>query len=171
MSIIEKFNSYFDKLEEAIKSIQNIDWKSNDDSLIGLFEVNNTQYKIECIRQISNNWTYSFYYLDDDGYWSTQMKNDGINSFKVLSTIEAGIKYLYYNKNPNSIIFSAIDSNDTRKRLYHNFCVKFCNDIGFILKSNGLGDKMLYILFNNNLKDNDKDDIMSSVKKIIEIGK
>jgi hypothetical protein len=30
---------------------------------------------------------------------------------------------------------------------------------------------MLYILFNNNLKDNDKDDIISSVKKIIEIGK
>jgi hypothetical protein len=169
--LIKDFNLYFDKIEVALQSPQDINWENTDDSLIGLFEVNNTEYKIKCLKQVGNNWTFSFYYLDNDNEWSIEMKNDGINSFKVLPTIQNSIKYLYNLVKPNSIIFSAIDSNETRKRLYLNFCKSFCDEIGFKFSNRGNEDLMLYVLFNDNISDNDKDDIMHSVKKIIEIGK
>jgi hypothetical protein len=169
--LIKDFNLYFDKIEEALQSSKDINWDKTNNSLTGLFEVNNTQYKIKCLKQVGNNWTFSFYYLDNNNDWSIEMKNDGINSFKVLPTIQNGIKYLYNITKPNSIIFSAIDSNENRKGIYLNFCKSFCDEIGFKFSNRGNNDLMIYVLFDDNISDIDKDDIMYSVKKIIEIGK
>lgn len=171
MNLLKKFDEYFNSISEALNNPIDIDWKENDNiQMIGYFEINDSIYKIESKRQIGNNWSFSFYYLND-GRWETQLKNDSKNTFRVLATIKKSIYHLFDSKTPNSIIFSAIDNNDTRKRLYLGFCNEFCRNTNWTISNNGTEDHQLYLLFNNNLDEQDKLEMLDSVKKVIEESK
>jgi len=171
MSFIKKFDDYLNKLDEALNSNININWIETNTTLIGEFEVNDSKYEIECKKQISNNWTFSFFYLDDNGDYISSMKNDGINMYKVLSAIKTGFYYLYDAKSPNSIIFSAIDDSNTRKRLYTSFCETFCKEKKMKFLNKGNSKYIIYVLFNDSLNQNEKDNILYSLQKIIELYK
>jgi len=171
MDLIRKFNEYISIVQESLDSPEIVSWRVNDDSsLIGYFEIDNIIYKIESYKQIGNNWTYSFSSLENNK-WCFELKAVGNIAFRILATIKSNLYFLYEQKKPNSIIFSAIDSNDTRKRLYSYFCERFCNEKGLTLSNRGNGDYILYLIFNNNLDLVDKDDIFKSVQKVIEKGK
>lgn len=170
MNLINRFNDYFDRIEESLDSPQKVKWMESDDSLMGFFKVGNIKYRIECIKQIGNNYSYSFSFLNNEK-WEYDLNNIGSDGLKVLSTIMYGIDYLYDTFSPNSIIFSAIDKSDTRKRLYKIYCDKFCIKNDYKLSNRGNEDMVMFILFNDKVSDMEKEEIFGSVKKIIEDGK
>ena len=171
MNLIKKFNDYIDIVEESLDSPVIVSWRiDDDDSLVGYFEIDDIVYKIECFKQFGNNWSYSFSFLDGNN-WSFELNNSNKSIFRVLSTIQTNIYYLYEQKNPNSILFSAIDSNDTRKRLYSSVCTKFCKDKNLNLSNRGNDDYIMYLIFKKDLSDIDKGNVFKSVKKVIEQGK
>ena len=147
---MKRFNEYFDKIEESLDNPSQISWIVNNNSYIGEFTIDNVEYRIEYVKQIGNNWSYSFSYFDiDKNTWSYNISHKGSGGFGVLSTIKSGLYHLYDKKNPNSIIFSAIDSSDTRKRLYQSFCEEFCKNNNWIFSNRGSDDKRLFVMFNN----------------------
>jgi len=169
MNLIDKFNEYFNKLQESLNSPQDISWVKDFDNFIGNFEINDNKYRIEYLKQIGENYSYSFSILKD-GKWSYDVSNIG-DGFKVLSTITNGISFLFEKTNPDSITFSAIDENDTRKRLYERFCNDFCKKNNFKLSNRGTEEIIIFVLFNDMLSNDRKELIFQSVKKIIEEGK
>lgn len=171
MDLIKRFNEYFDKIEESLNTPSEITWIDNDLVLDGLFKIDDIDYKIECKKQIGNNWSFTFYFLNDSDNWSSEISHKGISSLRVFSTIKEGIIYLYENKKPDSIIFSAIDDSDTRKRLYTSFCVDFCEKENLKFLDRGTDKRKLFIIFNDNLSTERKEDIFSSATKVIEEGK
>jgi hypothetical protein len=172
MDLINRFNDYFDKIEEALNSPVNINWTEVEDDLIGLFEVDDNKFKIECLKQIGNNYTYSFS-IFRDGKWSYQLANLDRGGFIVLATIMIGLEYLYNKRTPNSIMFSAVDNNDTRKRLYEKHCHTFCEKHNLKLSNRGDDEKskVLFLMFNDIISQDEKEEIFQSVKKVIEEGK
>jgi len=172
MDLIKKFNEYFDKIEESINSPKSIDWENTEGEYIGKFSVEDIDYRIEYLRQIGNNWSYSFSYFDiNKNIWSYEISHKGTGGFAVLSTVKSGLYYVYEKTSPNSIIFSAIDYSETRKRLYQAFCEEFCEKNKWKFSNRGTEDKRLFLMFNDKVSDSDKEEIMLSVKKIVESGK
>lgn len=172
MDLIKKFNEYFNKLEEALNSPSDIRWITENENLIGLFEINDTKYKIECLKQIGNNYAYMFsFYNTEINDWSFKLNNKGLDSFKVLSTIKEGLNCVFKTLNPNSVIFSAIDNSDSRKRIYLTFCETFCKENSLLFLDKGTKERKIYLLYKDNLLSEDKEEIMSSLIKVIEIGK
>jgi len=170
MDLIKRFNDYFDKIEEALNTPAEINWQEGQEALIGFFEVDGNKYRIECLKQIGNNYSYSFA-IFKDGNWSYELTNIGRSGFSVLATITVGLEHLYQKRTPNSIMFSAVDNNDTRKRLYKSHCDKFCAKHGYKLSNRGNEMQVLFLMFNDNLNDEQKEEIMQSVQKIVEEGK
>jgi len=172
MNLIKRFNRYFDKIEESLNSPKEIEWIENDSESIGRFKVGEFDYRIEFIKQIGNNWSYSLSYFDKEGeVWSYNISQKGPGGFSVLSTIKSSLYYLNDLYKPNSIIFSAIDSSETRKRLYLNFCQEFCKSNKWKFSNRGTEDKKLFLMFNDDISDVEKEQTMKSVIKVIEIGK
>lgn len=135
-----------------------------------LIKLKNHQITLEYVKQIGNNWSYSFSYFDNDkNIWSYNISHKGSEGFSVLSTIKSGLYYLYGKTNPNSIIFS--DSPDTRKRLYQSFCEEFCKNNNWIFSNRESDDKRLFVMFNNDISDSDKEEVFLSVQKIVELSK
>jgi hypothetical protein len=172
MDLIKRFNDYFNKLEEALNTPSEIDWSKENNNLIGFFDINDIKYKIECLKQIGNNYAYLFSFYDTElNDWSFRLTNKGLDSFKVLSTIKEGLNYVFKNLNPNSVIFSAIDNSDSRKRIYLTFCETFCKENSLLFLDKGTNDRKIYLLYKDNLSSVDKEEIMESLIKVIEIGK
>ena len=74
MDLIKKFNEYFDKIEESINSPKSIDWENTEGEYIGKFSVEDIDYRIGYLRQIGNNWSYSFSYFDiNKNIWSYEI--------------------------------------------------------------------------------------------------
>jgi hypothetical protein len=170
MNIIKQFNNYIDLVEESLNSPVDINCEVNTNEIFGYFSVDNKRYRIEFLKQIGNNWSYSFSYLVETS-WSYNISHSGVSGFSVLSTIKSGLYEMYENYNPNSIIFSAIDSSDSRKRLYKSFCQDFCQDKNLSFSNRGDNDHQIFLMLKNSLEVNEKEEIMQSIKKIIEIGK
>ena len=169
---MKRFNEYFDKIEESLDNPSQINWIINNNSYIGEFMIDNVEYRIEYVKQIGNNWSYSFSYFDiDKNTWSYNISHKGSGGFVVLSTVKSGLYHLYDKTNPNSIIFSSIDSSDTRKRLYQSFCEEFCINNNWIFSNRGSDDKRLFVMFNNDISDSDKEEVFLSVQKIVELSK
>ena len=169
---MKRFNEYFDKIEESLDNPSQINWIINNNSYIGEFMIDNVEYRIEYVKQIGNNWSYSFSYFDiDKNTWSYNISHKGSVGFVVLSTVKSGLYHLYDKTNPNSIIFSSIDSSDTRKRLYQSFCEEFCKNNNWIFSNRGSDDKRLFVMFNNDISDSDKEEVFLSVQKIVELSK
>ena len=172
MDLMKRFNEYFDKIEESLDNPSQINWIINNNSYIGEFMIDNVEYRIEYVKQIGNNWSYSFSYFDiDKNTWSYNISHKGSVGFVVLSTVKSGLYHLYDKTNPNSIIFSSIDSSDTRKRLYQSFCEEFCKNNNWIFSNRGSDDKRLFVMFNNDISDSDKEEVFLSVQKIVELSK
>jgi hypothetical protein len=170
MDLIKTLNEYFDTVEESLNSVENINWQGSSNELIGCFQVGNNKYRIECIKQIGNNYTYTFsYFINDE--WSYELTNLGIGGFSVLSTVIYGMDHLYNKYCPNSIIFSTIDDSDTRKRLYRSHCDRFCKKNNYKLSNRGDSKNLLFVLFKDNISETEKEEIFDSSKKIIEQGK
>ena len=66
MDLMKRFNEYFNKIEESLTNPSQINWLINNNSYIGNFTVDDVEYKIEYLKQIGNNWSYSFSYFDID---------------------------------------------------------------------------------------------------------
>ena len=93
MDLIKRFNDYFDKIEEALNTPAEINWQEGQEALIGFFEVDGNKYRIECLKQIGNNYSYSFS-IFKDGNWSYELTNIGRSGFSVLATITVGLEHL-----------------------------------------------------------------------------
>jgi hypothetical protein len=172
MDLMKRFNEYFDKIEESLDNPSQINWIISNNSYIGEFIIDNVEYRIEYVKQIGNNWSYSFSYFDiDKDTWSYNISHKGSGGFVVLSTVKSGLYYLHDKTNPNSIIFSAIDSSDTRKRLYQSFCEEFCKNNNWSFSNRGSDEKRLFVMFNNNIIDSDKEEVFLSVQKVVELSK
>jgi hypothetical protein len=172
MDLMKRFDEYFDKIEESLDNPSQINWIINNNSYIGEFTIDNVEYRIEYVKQIGNNWSYSFSYFDfDNNIWSYNIRHKGSSGFRVLSTVKYGLYYLYDKTNPNSIIFSSIDSSDTRKRLYQSFCEEFCKNNNWNFSNRGSDEKRLFFMFNNNITDSDKEEVFLSIQKIVELSK
>lgn len=170
MNIIKEFNNYISLVEESLDSPVDISWEFNTNEIFGYFSVDDKKYRIEFLKQIGNNWSYSFSYLSENS-WSYNITHSGVSGFSVLSTIKSGLYEMYKNFNPNSIIFSAIDNSNSRKRLYKSFCQDFCQVNSLNFSNRGDDHHQIFLMFRNDLESNEKEEIMLSVKKIIEIGK
>jgi hypothetical protein len=172
MDLMKIFNEYFDKIEESLDNPSQINWIINNNSYIGEFTIDNVEYRIEYVKQIGNNWSYSFSYFDNDkNIWSYNISHKGSGGFGVLSTVKSGFYHLYDKTNPNSIIFSAIDSSNTRKRLYQSFCEEFCKNNNWIFSNRGSDNKRIFVMFNNDIINLDKEEVFLSVQKIVELSK
>jgi len=168
MNIIKRFDKYFSKIEESLNSPQLVKWENdNDDKLFGHFKVDDIEYKIECIKQIGPNWSYTFSYFDiNKNIWSYEISHKGTGGLNVLSTVKTELYTFYIKYNPNSIIFSAIDDSDTRKRLYQNFCEKFCNINNLKFSNRGNDEYRMFVMFKKELSETELEEIFQS-----EIGK
>jgi hypothetical protein len=173
MNLLKKFNDYFDLLEESFNTPYPVNWTISNNNMIGLFtSKNGIEYKISCYKQIGNNWSFTFHWFNSEiDKWDSELIKISNDQFGVLSTIRDSMYELYGKKTPNSIIFSAIDKNELRKSLYKKFSNEFCykNNYDFINRSTNYRD--IFVLLKKNLSDSDREDIMTSVIKIIEIGK
>jgi hypothetical protein len=169
VNLLEKFEEYFLKIEESLSTPSKVDWIQDGNNHIGLFEINGNRYRIEYFKQIGENYSLSFSYFDDE-HWNYEITNIG-NGFRVLSTIIKSIDYVYNLTKPDSIIFSAIDDNTTRKRLYEKYCKDFCEKFGFKFSNRGNDRMVMYVLFDDNVSNDRKEMIFQSVKKIVEEGK
>jgi len=169
VNLVDRFNDYFSKIEEALSSPQDISWNFSDESSVGFFDINGVKYRIEYLKQIGNNYSYSFS-IFKGGNWIYDISEDG-NVFKVLSTIIHALELLFNKTGPDSIIFSAIDDNVTRKRIYERYCKDFCQKYNYKLSNRGNEKFVMFVMFDNTLLDDRKEDIFQSVKKVIEIGK
>ncbi len=147
----ESLRKYFSKIEEAYDNPVEIDWILNDNnSLIGVFKINNNLYKIACINEGNNIWSYKFYYNDGDND-KTELTGFKKDSFKVLPTITIGLENLIVTKKPDAVIYAAFDSSHGRKKLYDSFSNNFSKKYEFRYKTYQFADKQVYILYKNNI--------------------
>ena len=170
MNFLKTFNEYIDSIEEMLNTPQPINWKINIDDIAGYFTVRNKKYKISVIKQIGENYSFTFAY-DNEGNWYYYLSNLGIGGFAVLSTITFAMDYIYEKYNPNSIIFSAVDDSDTRKNLYKQHCEMFCKKHDCLFTNRGSSGKLIFLLYKKDLPNKEKEEIMQSVIKIAEVGK
>lgn len=173
MNLIKKINNYFNTLEESFNTPYLVNWDIDNYKMIGLFTSKNSiNYKITCHIQIGNNWSFTFHWFNDDlNKWDSELIKVSNDQFAVLSTIRDSMYELFNIKNPNSIIFSAVDNNELRKSLYKKFSNDFCSKNNYEMINKSTNHRDIFVLLKKNLSDLDKEDIMNSVIKIIEIGK
>lgn len=170
MDLIKKLDDYFLMVEESLDKPMDIGWKKVGSDVFGIFDVNSTIYKIEFIKQVGNNFSFSFCWKNGQE-WDYKMTNLEKGKFYVLSTIVSALNHLFREYNPDSILFSAIDTSNTRKRLYKIYCQDFCKEINYKLIDRGNERMIMYIIFDDKISDNKKEDIFLSAQKIVEQGK
>jgi hypothetical protein len=169
---MNRLSKYFEFIGESMDNPYEIVWKDNGKILLGLFYSSSNEYLIECLEQFNNNWSFVFYIKNDDQYITQSIRNED-NFFRVLATIKKSIEHLFLTKDTNSIIFTSLDKNKVRSKLYDNFSKKFSeeNNINYkhynSLKFSKEIDIDIYILYKN-LTKTETDNLIKSVKKIIE---
>jgi hypothetical protein len=148
--MIDKFDKFFSELNESYEKKATIKWVDNN-HLIGLFIVSNIVYKIQCIPYDNNIWSYKFmrYNNQTNTFDLNLIKTDWKDKMTILSTIRSGMDYLINNKNPNGLIFAALDSSDGRKKLYETYSNEIVNNYYYKLEKNLFEDKLIFILYKN----------------------
>ena len=166
MSFIKKLEEYFDKLEESFNSDVEIKWVEKSNKLVGLFSVDEKIYQIDCIDRENNIWTYKFYLYDTKtNVMSPRLTNFNTGKMSVLSTIRKGMCYLIENKNPESIIFGALDESEGRKKIYWSFSNELEKKYNYKLSTNVKNGNQAFILYKEDI---DKDILMNTFEKIVE---
>lgn len=141
---------FWKEINESYNSPVDIRWINKSKKLIGLFIVKNEIYKIECDLYNHNIWTYKFMKYDiDSGQFIMYLIGNVKDKMTILGTIRKGMEYLIIEKSPNSLILSALDDSDGRKKLYDRFSEEIVNKYGFKYKSSLQNDKQIYILYKN----------------------
>lgn len=166
MKIIKSLEIFFDKLKESYDSDVEIRWIERSNKLIGLFSVDEKVYQIDCINRDNNIWTYKFYLYDQN----TNAMNPGLTNFNtgkmsVLSTVRKGMKYLIENKDPDALIFGALDESEGRKKIYWRFSKEIEKEYSYKLYTNVENGNQSFILFKENIN---LDILMNTFKKIVE---
>lgn len=157
MSNIKKLDEFFEMISEAFDNPLDIEWVDKGDILRGFFTVNDRIYQIVCENIGYDTWKYDFFFFKENKEFSIELTNIEKYKFRVLPTVESGIKYLFDNKNPNAIIFGAGDKSKGRKKLYDSFCKKFSedNDLKFYTKIytdlDKNIDKQIFLMYKDNI--------------------
>ena len=173
MKKLDSFFKYLNNINEILDNPSSINWKNINNDYIGEFNIGKDEYRIECFKQVGNNYSFSFSYYDGTD-WTNDITNIG-NQFKVMATIVDGIDFIL-SKNYDSIIFSVIDENETRINLYDLHCktiekrdgLKYYKKSSKVSTNKGIKELYMFILYKENINQND---LMESVKKIIVSGK
>jgi hypothetical protein len=149
--MIKNHNNFIKDIFESYDNPSDILWTDLDDKLIGHFLVNNIKYKIECICRDNNIWTYKFLKFDKDSnsYIMELSETDPISKMCILGTIRIGMDYLIVNKNPNGLIYAALDDSDGRKKLYTRFSNEIVKEYKYEFKANLQDNKEVYFLYKN----------------------
>jgi hypothetical protein len=168
---IKKLDEYFDMLSEVLNNPLPIKWIDNHNKLRGLFTVNDNIYQIVCENKNRNIWRYDFYFYKENKEFTTELTGINKDKFRVLPTVELGIKYLFENKNPDAIVFGASDNSKGRKKIYESFCFKFSkdNNLEFYTKvhsdiENNI-DRQIFIMFKKTIN---RDILSETIFKILE---
>jgi len=144
------FDEFWECFDEAFNNPIQIKWIDKPYEYIGLFTLNNKVYNIYTINKGDNIWTFKFYvYLD--GKLSPNLTNDYKNMFRVLPTIKQGFIDLINEKNPDGIIFGALDESEGRKKLYNSFSIDISKQFDYEYTSKEKDNKKIYILYKPNI--------------------
>ena len=148
--MIDKFDKFMSDLYESYDSFVEIKWIDNI-KLIGMFNISNLVYKIECAPRENDIWTFKFmrYDYNTKSFSLKLTKTDPRDKMSVLGTVRNGMRYLIENKNPKGLIFSALDDSDGRKKLYTTYSNEISKDYNYNLKTNLQDGKMIFILYKN----------------------
>jgi hypothetical protein len=171
MKKIKTIDEYFDNLSEAFDNPLPIKWIDKNDTLRGLFEVNDNIYQIVCVNKGNNIWKYDFYFFEKNKKFTPELTGLEKDKFRVLPTFKDGIKYLYNNRDVSAIIFGASDKSKGRKKLYEQFCKDFSseNNLEYYTKVhsdlNENIDRQIFVLYK---KDLDKDILTNTILEILE---
>jgi hypothetical protein len=158
---IDKFSEFFESYNTPV----GIKWIDKNYKLIGLFMVNNKVYQITCTNNDYNIWTYKFHFYDNEkNEFSPELTNFNTGKLSILSTIRVGMEYLINNKNPNGIIFGALDSSDSRKKLYWTYSTEIKDKYNYERLTQNIDNKQIFILY----KEIDKEILFDKIKEIIE---
>lgn len=163
--MIKKLDDYLKYINEAFDNPLPIKWIDKDESIRGLFIVNENIYNISCINKGNYIWKYDFYFIDKDKTFSPELTNNEKDKYRVLPTIKSGMLYLINNKNVNAIVFGAADSSKGRKKLYESFCNKFSKDNSLEFYTKLQDDKQIFVMYKKNI---DKNILVDTIINIID---
>jgi len=121
---MENLNNWI-VFNEIMNSPLPIKWIDKDDKLRGLFVVNENIYQIVCEDKGFDIWKYDFYHYKENKEFNPELTNLDKDKYRVLSTVNSGMDYLYSTKKVDAIIFGATDNSSGRKKLYERFCNDF----------------------------------------------
>jgi len=149
--MIDKFDSFMKDLFESYENPVNINWIDKSNELIGLFQVDENIYQIYCKQHDNLIWTYKFMKYDKiSKTFSLELNTTSPKSkMTILGTIRNGMDYLISHKNPNGIVFSALDKSSGRKKLYTRFSEEIVERYKYDFKTSLQGDKQVFILHKN----------------------
>jgi hypothetical protein len=155
---------FYNFILETLESPAQINWKNSTNSLKGTFEVQRLiqgakiNYKFVILSKLLKNceglnaWDFKFYW-NDGGDIIYSLTGFDENKFKILSTVIKGFIDLMETKNPNSIVFRADLSEDSRVKFYNRLTEKAITKYGFKLHkfpfSTGNKSYLIYILYKN----------------------
>ena len=158
---VDKFTEFLESYNTPV----DIRWINKDNKLIGLFMVDDKIYQITCTHRKYNIWVYKFhFYNKDKNEFSPELTNFNTGTLSVLSTIRVGMEYLIKDKDPNGIIFGALDSSESRKKLYWSYSLEIMNKYNYDRVTRNVDNKQIFILY----KSINKDTLFDVVKEIIE---
>jgi len=162
---IKDFDEFFDGLIESFNSPLPIKWVDKKNALIGLFTINGQVYQINCLEKGNNIWTFKFYLFDPiKNTMSPELTKFNKGSMSILSTIKIAMEYLIKTKNPNALIFGALDKSEARKKLYYLYSNELGKEYGFTFFTKVEKEKQIFVLF----KDIDKEALFNTIQTIIE---
>jgi hypothetical protein len=151
--MILKFNHF---INETFESPVPIKWSVGEDKMKGKFKIGYEDYvitaKINPKLKDLNSWYYKFYW-NDGGDIIYSLTGIGKDKFRVMATVINGFKDLIEYKKPDSIIFHANLSEDSRVKFYNKLMEKATQQYGyslekFPLKHNKI-NVLTYILYKN----------------------
>jgi hypothetical protein len=162
--MIRTFEEFWNCIDEAFNNPVEIKWIDKGIEYIGLFIVNNKVYNILCKDLGENIWTFKFYHYIDNKL-SPELTKDYKNSFRVLPTIKNGFINFIENKNPDGIIFGALDSSVGRKKLYTSFSLDISKSYNYLYNTRSLDNKQIFILYKPNI---DNQILFDKITQIVE---
>ena len=164
MGFIKKMDDYLNMIAESLNNPLEIKWVGNPDNLIGLFNVDNRIFKINCVEKGNNIWKFDFYFLKNN-IFSPELTGHGKDRFRILPTVKDGMYYLHQIKNPNAIIYGAVDDSKGRKKIYENFSRDFAKEKKYMFYTKIEDNKQIYVLYKESMN---TDILFDAIYKIVE---
>jgi len=128
---IQSFKKFIDKANESLNNIININFTiKNNIEWYGEFSTNKDKYYIHIKKIIYNKivesddvYTVKFGLIEGDIKIHKKLKtNSSLRSLSVFATVRESLKDFISKIKPNVLTFYASDKDDTRIKLYQNFC-------------------------------------------------